>query len=380
MSPPAPEPPPRRPRVAVVGPDPSAHGGVAGVVAAMLESPLADHYELLPVVTSVEGTRLAKLGQALRGLRRLGGLCRHGRVDLVHVHSSWNGSFARKGAAVALARRHRVPVVLQLHGSGWERGLRRRGLAGAVARRAARHAARHADAVVAATPAWADEVGRLLRLDRVDAVPNLVTAPPPPAAGNGRPETVVCLGRLTREKGALDLVEAFAGVRERHPQARLVLAGEGRDAAAVREAVAAHGLEPAVELPGWVDRDRKRALLASASCLVLPSHAEGLPLALLEGLLAGVPVVATRVGGIPEAVRDGEEALLVPAHDTGALSRAVNRVLDSPDLAARLARAGRGRALAELGPERVTGRLAAIYERVLAGSRSATSSNQRSTE
>jgi glycosyltransferase involved in cell wall biosynthesis len=365
---PQPAGPPARPRVALVGPDPAAHGGVAGFVHALLQSSLGERFELVPVATHRDGGRGAKLVQAVRGLARLRRLCADGRVDLVHVNSSWSASLVRKSAAVAIACASGRPVVLQLHGSGFQRGLRRPGPRGALARRAVGRVARAADAVLAATPAWAAEAAGLLGVETVRVVPNTADVSgligvPHDGAGS---QTVLFLGRLERAKGVFELVEAAALLRSAHPRLRLVLAGHGRDTAELRDLVAARGLTAAVELPGWVEGEPKRRLLASAACLALPSHAEGLPLAVLEAMISGVPVVATHVGGIPEAVRDGQEALLVAPGDVAALAEAIGRVLDDEQLARRLGRAARARGLAEFAPGRVAAALASVYDDVLA--------------
>ena len=369
----APEPqvagPPARPCVALVGPDPAAHGGVAGFSHALLQSSLGERFELVPVATHRDGGRAVKLVQAVRGLVLLRQLCGNGRVDLVHVNCSWNASLMRKSAAVAIARAYGRPVVLQLHGSGFQHGLRRRGLRGAVARRFTGLVAGAADAVVAATPAWASEAARLLDLETVRVVPNTADVSgligvPHDGAGS---QTVLFLGRLERSKGVFELVEAAALLRAAHPRLRLVLAGHGRDGAEVRDLVAARSLTAVVELPGWVEGESKRRLLASAACLALPSHAEGLPLAVLEAMISGVPVVATHVGGIPEAVRDGREALLVAPGDVAALAQAIGRMLDDEQLARRLAAEARARALAEFAPGPVADALGSVWNDVLAG-------------
>ncbi|HKI92674.1 MAG TPA: glycosyltransferase [Gaiellaceae bacterium] len=385
---------PRRLRVAIVGPDPSAHGGVAGFVHAVLASSLAERYDLVAVPTHRDGTRRAKLLQARYGLSLLRRLCATGEIDLVHLNSSWKGSFARKAAAAAIARRHGCPVVLQLHGSWFQQAVRGRGLRGSLARGAAGRVARAADAVVAATPAWGAEASVLLGLDAVTIVPNtaLSAANGVPRAANGS-DTVLFLGRLERAKGIFELLEACDVLRPGHPKLRLVLAGRGRDAEELRELAAARGLGDTVELPGWVGDEEKQRLLASAACLALPSYAEGLPLALLEAMLSGVPVVASRVGGIPEAARDGAEALLVAPGDASGLAAAIGTVLDDRRLAHRLAEAARARAFERFGIERVAADLADVYEDVLAAraraqaaigtagrAGSTTSSSQRSTE
>jgi glycosyltransferase involved in cell wall biosynthesis len=156
---------------------------------------------------------------------------------------------------------------------------------------------------------------------------------PPPAltlsADAARP-VVLAVGRLTAQKGFGTLLTAAASWRDMDPEPLLVIAGEGPRSAELRSKAASLGV--AAQFLGH--RDDVPALLARAAVFVLPSVWEGQPLALQEALRAGVPVVASRVGGIPDIT--GDAAVLVPPGDAARLAAAVRSVLDDPALAARL--------------------------------------------
>ena len=139
-----------------------------------------------------------------------------------------------------------------------------------------------------------------------------------------------------------------------------MLAGEG-DLAAVRQAAAEAGVAGLIELPGWVAGEAKAHCLARAGVFVLPSRFEGLPMALLEAQAAGLPVVASRVGGIPQVVSDGENGILHAPDDDADLASALARVLDAPDRARQMGSAGQTRVLAGFGIERVRGLLHAAW-------------------
>jgi glycosyltransferase involved in cell wall biosynthesis len=143
-----------------------------------------------------------------------------------------------------------------------------------------------------------------------------------PAAREFAGPTVVALGRLTRQKGFDVLLRALA----RLDDASAVIVGDGPEATALERLRAELGLDGRVRFAGWVDDPA--ALVRSADALVLPSRYEALPLAILEAMHAGLPVVATDVGSIREEVRAGETGLLVPAEDPVALASAIDDVLD----------------------------------------------------
>jgi glycosyltransferase involved in cell wall biosynthesis len=331
-------------------------------------SSLAADFQLLPVSTYRDGTFATKAVAAGRGLAKLAWLCASGRVDLAHFHASAGGSLMRKTMGIAVARAARVPVVFHAHGGrivAEEHAPN--GSLGRLQRGALRWALRSSDAVVALTPESRRSLAARARIRRLCVIPN---APDLAAAervvSSGRNRLVLFLGHLYRDKGVYDLLDAFARIQPARSGLRLVIAGEGGEAHGLRVEASRLGLNGAVELPGWVGPDAKAELLAEAACLALPSYDEGLPLALLEAMLAGVPVVATSVGGVPEIVEHGRHALLVAPRDPEALATALARVLDDPKLAERLSEAARQHACAEYAPDRLADRVSALYREVLA--------------
>ncbi|MDB6452902.1 glycosyltransferase [Falsirhodobacter sp. 20TX0035] len=144
--------------------------------------------------------------------------------------------------------------------------------------------------------------------------------------------TILCVARFTAQKNHSVLIHAMARLRRTHPDARLILAGSGPEEARIRGRIARHGvraeiLGPSDDVPG---------LMAGADVMVLPSAFEGLPLVVLEAMAAGCPVVATRIGGVTEALGD-DHPWLVPAGDARALAAALAEALDRPDLRDRMA-------------------------------------------
>jgi peptidoglycan/xylan/chitin deacetylase (PgdA/CDA1 family) len=137
-----------------------------------------------------------------------------------------------------------------------------------------------------------------------------------------------CVARLAPEKGVSHLIRAFARIRAARPDTRLVLAGDGPEKAALEELSAQLGVRGSVDFLGYtaaIDR-----LLTTIDILALPSLTEGVPLAVLEAMAAGVPVVATRVGGLPEILENGAHGVLVPPRDCEALASAIVTLIDDP--------------------------------------------------
>jgi len=154
-------------------------------------------------------------------------------------------------------------------------------------------------------------------------------------------QVVLAAGRLSPEKGFGVLVEAAAAVCRENPAAGFVLFGEGALRGELERRVAELGLAGRFVLPGF--RTDLDALLGAADVVVLPSFTEGLPNVALEASAAGVPVVATAVGGTPEAVADGETGLLVPPGRPDRIAARVGELRGDAGVRARLGAAGRER-------------------------------------
>ncbi len=163
-----------------------------------------------------------------------------------------------------------------------------------------------------------------------------------PQAGTGTPLTLLIVANLIGYKGHADLIDALALARDALPDWQLLCAGrdDGLEASLVARAAAA-GIGKRVRFLG--PREDVPALMATADVAVLASHEEGFPNAAIEAMAAGLPLVATRVGGVPEAAVDGETALLVPPRDPAALAHAIRRLAGDVELRHRLGMAGRER-------------------------------------
>jgi glycosyltransferase involved in cell wall biosynthesis len=171
-------------------------------------------------------------------------------------------------------------------------------------------------------------------------------------------QVLLAVCRLEPQKGVDVAVRALPQIRERHPGARLVVLGEGPQRAELEQL--AGSLDVPVHLPGRVPD--VAAWLRRADVLVHPARWEGFGLALLEAMLASLPVVATNVSSIPEIVSDGETGILVPPDDVSALAQAAVRVLEDPS---GYGKAGQVRAHAEFSVERMISRTLGVYEAAL---------------
>ena len=171
------------------------------------------------------------------------------------------------------------------------------------------------------------------------------------------------IGRLHRQKGLPDLLVALAQVQGRVPGVRLLLIGEGELRGELESQASALGLSETMVFAGA--RTDVPAIMAALDVLVLPSLWEGLPNIVLEAMAAGLPVVATNVGGTPEVVVEGVTGLLVPPGDPDALAQSIARLLCDPDLRCQMGQAARERVVNHFSVERTVEQTSRLYEHLL---------------
>ena len=293
-----------------------------------------------------------------RCVRGIAEILRRRGADVVHSHEFTMGVYGTVAAKMA-----RRPQLLTMHGGRYYAGkLQRRLALGA--------AARLSGAVVGVSAACATDLEETLRLRRgaVRVVPNGVPVPRGERApvrrelGLGDADTLlVAVGNLYPVKGHIVLLRALALLAERGRASGLTvaIAGRGREEAALRDFARQAGIEGRVRLLGY--REDVGDILAAADIYAMPSLSEGLPLALLEAMAVGLPVIASRVGGIPEVVTDGEDALLVPPGDPAALAAAIERLAEDEALRAQLGNSARRKAERDYTLDAMLDRYEAIY-------------------
>jgi glycosyltransferase involved in cell wall biosynthesis len=352
------------PRLIMLGAAPGTRGSVAAVVEAYRVHGLFRRWPVDYIATRIESGPLEGLLTTLRALRRFSvlladGLAHHRRV-VVHAHCEAGAGFWRGMLFMRVAAAARCPLIAHLHGSGFERLHEE---ASGPGRALIRSLFERAACVVAPTEALRSWTLGVAKNARVACVPSPVPLQDPSPA-EARPNMVLFLGRLEAEQGIFDLLQAVARLRAGEPQKladlRLVCAGEG-DRAEVAHLAERLGIGDAVKFTGRVGPSGKRALFENAAALAAPRYCAGLPMSLLEAMAAGVPAVASSVGGVSEALADGASGLLVAPGDIAALARALRSLLLDRALAGRIGRAGRETVRLRFAPERVVPRIEELY-------------------
>jgi glycosyltransferase involved in cell wall biosynthesis len=278
-------------------------------------------------------------------------------ADVIHAHASKAGFLTRLAAAL---RGRRARAVFTPHAWSFWADDRRSRLWLALERRAASWcrtivavSERERDGGLAAGVGRPDQY----RVIANGIEPERFGRPPAPEPGR-----ILTVGRLEPPKRPDLAVRALAELRRSHPAARLDIVAHGPQEEETAALVRALGLGDVVRLLG--KRDDVPELLSRAQCFLLTSDYEGLPYSVLEAMAAGVPVVSTRVGGIPELVVEGETGLLADQGSSASIATALAQVLDHPARASAMGEAGRRRVSERYTRQRMLRETVALYESV----------------
>ncbi len=366
-----------RPVVLVLGPHRAAVSGVSTHVNLLLDSPLADDFEMVHFQVGSEGRSENALTRLLRLLVSPFALAativfRH--VSIVHLNTSLNlRAYWRDLAYLFVAKMLGARVLYQVHGGE----LPRQFFAGRKRLTAfLRWTLGQPDVVVVLARCELDAYREFIPEQNVVVLPNGIdcrpfSAVPTVQSAPADPLRLIYIGRVAREKGLYETLQAIRLAHELGVDARLVIGGAGAEEGRLKRYAQALGIGARVVFAGPVFGADKVKLMAGADAMVLPSYSEGLPYALLEAMAAGIPVIATPVGAIPDVVTEGTHGMLVPARDGKAIAEAVVALARDRERLTWMSRACRRRIRAAFSIERLAGELAPHYTQLAGGMRMA---------
>lgn len=364
---------PLRPvRVLHIGPDRNARGGIASLLHSFEEN--CDFFRAQNIdMRLISTTRpfgcgaVIKLWMFIRAVISFISIAARSDVDLVHIHSALKGSLLRKTVFSWLCMFMGIPYLFHIHnGEFFENYSRMSRIGRYFVSRAMRNAAR---TIVLSRHMRAAAIdSRITRPDQCALIYNGI-ADPLDGPKTRRPLAgkciqVIFLGLLAPAKGIPTLFDAIERLKGRCSEFRLTAYGSGDVAEFLRE-VATRNLNDVVTYGGWIGPSEKQDVLARADVFVLPSHSEGFSIAILEAMAYGLPIVSTSIPGVAEAVRDGEEALLVSPGDGVAFAIALGKLIGDEDLRMELGQAARHRYLGYFSLEKMAAELGLIYRKCL---------------
>lgn len=361
-------------RILVIGPLPPPSHGVAELTRILLESAVARRFDLLHLDTA-DRRGVANIGRldagnvwlaGLHGMRLLALLTRR-PIHMVYLPVSKNTlGFLRDSLFLLPTLARGTRVVVHFHGSGFDDFARS---APAAVRMLVRLLLSRTTMAIVVGEALKPMLRGMIAESRIAVVPNGVADPvgatPDGRAQNGRMR-ILFLGNLLPRKGYVELLHAVQVLLDEGRDVAVTFAGGVVDSGVHRHALSTirYG-EDRIRFVGPVGPDAKAALLRQTDVLALPSDDEAQPLVILEAMAAGLPVVSTRQGAIPETVVDGTTGVLIDTRDAVALTRVLRDLATWPESRTMLGKAARERYLAHYTMERWADRMSAVFDRAL---------------
>jgi glycosyltransferase involved in cell wall biosynthesis len=367
-----------KPSILVIGPVPPPFHGVTVSTRLILQSPAFQEYHLLHLDTS-DRRSIANIGKfefgniflALRHAWKFLSLLLHSRPDLVYVPiSQGTGGYLRDLTFLLPARWLRIRVIVHLRGSEFRTFYQE---SAGLLQLLIRYSLGSIRRVIVLGESLRNIFAGLVPDERISVVPNgsedLLAGGPLPERTGGAQLTGLFLSNLRRRKGVLVALEAAISAIQQDPNLRFIFAGEYRYEE-LRNLIESQqrdsGLVERLLLPGVVSGADKQRLLLESDFLVFPPIApEGHPRVILEAMAAGLPVITTAQGAIPETVLDGVTGFIVPPGDAGAILEKIQLLTQDPDLRRRMGQAARQRFLDFYTVEISNARLAQVFKQAL---------------
>lgn len=345
----------KRPAVVVIGPAPGQAGGISSVMSYLKAETSADcKFDVIFLDTMKDGRwSIPKfIGVVRRAIWIIAESKAMNQACVFHLNVSMGGSTYRKWFISTLCRIMSIPYIVHLHGSKYRTFFAD---AGPVVRQIIVSLFGSAESVVVLGKVWHEYITNELRVDKDRAV--IVANGTPKITGiqfsreiKSEKVRVVFSGRVSEAKGVSDLLQAADLVYRDFKGFEVVIMGDSRD----DDLLAKARSKPYCVVTGWLSHEDVVRELAAADVFTLPSHDEGLPMAMIEAMSIGIPVIVTSVGAISDVIEDGREGYLVLPKDVDALAAAIDSLVRNRSLREEMGRNALDRWKAELGAKRMT--------------------------
>ena len=354
----------RKPRVLMFGPDLDATSGISNVVNNWLEVGLRGKVDLKYISTLkhyVPGRIFFKAIEAMSTYFQLFKVSTN-TFDIVHIHFSTGMSFYRKLIVFKLAKLKGFKIVIHLHGSNFKQFYQN---GNDFKKKLIEKFFNEADAVLVLAKSWQSFCEQFCNKGNIRIIYNGASVDKFNSKINHRVNlNISFMGRLGQRKGIYDLLEAFEKLSSDIPNAKLVLGGDG-DIDLVKKIIKEKNIENRIDILGWVTGKQKIEVFQKTDIYVLPSYNEGMPGSVLEAMAAGVPIISTPVGAIPEIVIENKNGYLIKPGDINELYSKLKLLSQNKNLRERMGKESKRIIQEKFDVEKIVNKLLKIYEEIL---------------
>lgn len=316
-------------KVCMIVPSFTAKGGITTVVNGYRNSELENEYQIEYIETYCDGSKLSKIFKAICAYLKFGKKLILNKPDLVHVHSSFGGSFYRKLPIIYMASFFHIPIVNHIHGSEIadlyiNASLKKKKLV--------EKCFDKCRYLIVLSEEWKEKIMVVKTNTPTVVVENYsVIHKECLRRKTNEIKQILFLGFLTELKGCFDIPEIIEKVVQQYDKLKVVLAGSG-EIEKIREILKKKNLEKYFVFPGWVKNEEKKKLLEESDLFLLPSYTEAMPMSILEAMGYGLPIVTSDVGGIPQLVEDKKNGFMIKPGDIDGFATAILNIIQNEDL------------------------------------------------
>ncbi len=316
-------------KILMVGNDESVHGGITTVINQFKKNNWKNKnidFKFIP--TYIEGNTMKKSLFFVVAYLKIIWHCLTDNLDIIHIHMSYRGSFFRAYFIHKLCCIFKIKDIIHLHGSEFKKWYDEN--CSEHEKKMVKKLLRESNKIIVLGREWEKRILSIEPLAKTEIVNNTVSIPNIKAKFNKDCFNILFLGVLIKRKGVYDLLYAISKLKDKKDlkNKKFIIAGSGNEQEKIKNKAKDLKINEYIEFTGWIDSKQKKQLLEKSQLMVLPSYNEGLPMAILEAMSYGIPVVATNVGDISEAVINEKNGFLVKAGNIEELTNAIFKIID----------------------------------------------------
>lgn len=314
-------------KVIVLGPGRNTRGGISTVIKEYENTKLWKDFNCKWIETYIDKSNSHKIFYFIKGFFTY--ILNISRYDIIHIHISWSTTAFRKMFFFPLAKLLNKKIIVHLHSAAEP-------IINSKFQFPYKFMFKHADLTIFLANGISSELNKHFQIKKSVVLYNPCLNHKTNSPNSVKKEKqILFAGTITQKKGYLDLIQSFSLIAHKYPEWKLIFAGNGEIENAKRLAKDLH-IEEQVIFKGWVNREEIQVLFEKASILCLPSYTEGFPMAVLDAWSYGVPVITTPVGGLPDVLISGINALVFEPGDLNKLAKLLEELIIDDSLRKRI--------------------------------------------
>lgn len=308
-------------KILMIGPDIDlVPGGMSSVVKNYLKSSLSKKVDIKYISTNIEDIFFKKICWAIKGFIEY--IKNISSCDIVHIHMAERGSFYRKSLFILIGKLYRKKILVHFHGAEFDKFYHEE--CGKVRKKYINYILNLVDVNIALGEEWKAKIQKYTKTKVV--ILNNAVYTKSTKLYNNENKYITLLGRLEERKGTFDLLDIADDIIEFDNEIKIILAGDG-NLQKVNKIISTKKYKENIELLGWIDKEKRDEILKDSLIFTLPSYNEGMPMAILEAMSFGIPLVVSNVGGIPTVVEDNINGYLITPGDKEVLKLSILKLL-----------------------------------------------------